>query len=283
MGWHQIPEFDRVSSADDNPFAGSRVQPTRKVSVKLPVDDWLCRKMKLNLTIAEGYPSRNTETAGHFRDQLVKPPRSSRSYDIHADKKDSDRSTVCSWSLEPAKLNSAFSRVTRRSLPAAPPSRAISQDILRCWERGAREQTVMCNQAAGLSRCLTRVQDAMSTQLQNLHLDKSKGISSERTQQAVDELEYLVTFNRSVSQAMARTMQDLSAGIFISVANFTLARRDSYLEFLHAGVKQDTLTLLHTAPVHLQFIFPDQLLIKAEEEVSRSEEKHSSGQSHRGV
>ena len=44
MGWYQIPEF-------------------AKVSVKLLVDDWLCRKMeKLNLTVAEGYPSRNTET-----------------------------------------------------------------------------------------------------------------------------------------------------------------------------------------------------------------------------
>ena len=49
MGWHNIPEFDRVSSSDDNPFASSRVQPTRKASVKLPVDKWLCRKMeKLN-------------------------------------------------------------------------------------------------------------------------------------------------------------------------------------------------------------------------------------------
>ena len=78
---------------------------------------------------------------------------------------------VCSWSLEPAKLNSAFSWVARRSLPTAPPSRALSQDMLRRWERAAREQTVMCNQAAGLSRCLTRVQDAMSSQLKTLHLD----------------------------------------------------------------------------------------------------------------
>ena len=124
---------------------------------------------------------------------------------MHTDTK--DISTVCSWSPEMAKLNSAFSMIARRSLPAAPPSQAFSQDILRRWERAAREQTVMCNQAAGLSRCLTRVQDAMSTQLKNLHLDECKGKSSERTQQAVDELEYLVTFNRSISQAMARTMQ----------------------------------------------------------------------------
>ena len=63
MGWHKVPEFESVSSSDDNPFGGSRVQPTGKVSVKLPVDDWLCKKMdKLNLTITEGYPARNTDT-----------------------------------------------------------------------------------------------------------------------------------------------------------------------------------------------------------------------------
>ena len=48
-------------------------------------------------------------------------------------------------------------------------------------------------------------------------------------------------------------------------------RRDSYLEYLHAGVKQDTLTALCTAPV----------LIKTEEEVARSEERRSSSQSQR--
>ena len=251
MGWHQIPEFDSVSSADNNPFDGSRAPPTCKVSVKLLVDDWLCRKMqKLILTVAEGYPSRSTEPAGLLRDQFVKTPKSFKWYDMHVDKKDCDRSTVCSWSPEPAKLNSAFSRVARRNLPTAPPSRALSQDILRRWERAAREESFMCNQAAGLSRCLTRVQDSMSTQLRHLHVDKGKGKSSERIQQAVDELEYLVTFNRSISQAMARTMQDLSEGVFISVANFTLACRDSYLEYLHAGVKQDTLAALRTAPIH---------------------------------
>ena len=129
MDWHKIPE-----SSDNNPFAGSRVQPTRKVSVKLPVDKWLCRKMeKLNLTIPAS------------QGPIVKTPRLSKWYDMHADKKDSDAATVCSWSPESAKLNSAFSRVARCSLPAAPPSRPLSQDILKRWERSAREQTVMCN------------------------------------------------------------------------------------------------------------------------------------------
>ena len=35
MSWHQIPEFDNVSSADDNLFAGSRVQRTGKVSCQV--------------------------------------------------------------------------------------------------------------------------------------------------------------------------------------------------------------------------------------------------------
>ena len=64
------------------------------------------------------------------------------------------------------------------------------------------------------------------------------------------------------------------------MANFTLERRDSYLEYLHAGVKQDTLTALRTAPVHLHSLFPDQLITKAEEEICRSEER-CSGQPHR--
>ena len=251
MVWHDIPEFDRVSSSDDNPFAGSRVQPAGKVSIKLPVDEWLCRKMeKLNLTITEGYPSRNTETAGLLRDKFIKPPRSSKWYDMHTNKKDSDFSTVFAWSQEQAKLNSAFSRVARRSLLVAPPSRTFSQEILRRWERASREQTIMCNQAAGLSRCLTKVQDAMSSQLKNLTLIRARA-------------------------------RDLSEGVFISMAHFTLARRDSYLEYLHAGVKQDTLTALRTSPIHLHSLFPDNLLIKAEEEVSRSEERRSAGQSHR--
>ena len=281
MNWHRVPEFETVSStADDNPFAGTCVQPTSKVSVKLPVDDWLCRKMSsLNLTIKEGYPTRNTDNTGLMRDQFIKTPRPSRWYGMHAEK-DSESSGVPIWSPDPAKLNHSFSRIARRNLPSAPPSRAFSQDLLRRWERAAREQTIMCNQAAGLSRCLTRVQDSMNSQLKTLRLD-SKGKSSEKAKQAVSELEYLTTFNRSVSQAMARTMQDLSEAVFINMANFTLARRDSYLDYLHAGVKQDTVHALRTSPVHLNALFPDQLIAKAEEEVGKSEERCSSGTSHR--
>ena len=279
MGWHQIPDYDSsAASMDDNPFAGSRVKTTGKVSVKLPVDEWLCKKLeKLNVTIAEGYPSRNTETSGLLRDQFVKTPRTSKWYDMQAVKKDASNQAVGDWSPEPAKLNSMFSRVARRSLPSAPASRTFSQDTLRRWERSFREQSVMCNHAAGLSRCLTKVQDSMVTQLKSLRFDSSKGKSAEKQQQAVEELEYLVTFNRSISQAMQRTMQDLSEGVFISMANLTLARRDSYLEFIRGGIKPDTLSALRTSPVHQLSLFPDSLLVKAEEEILRSEERRSAG------
>ena len=234
MGWHQIPDFDSSSSSlDDNPFAGSQTQPTGKVSIKLSADDWLYGKLeKLNITIAEGYPSRNAETVGLLRDQFMKTPRTSRWYDMHTDKKDSATSKVLYWSPDPAKLNSTFSRVARHSLPSAPASRCINQDTLRHWERSAREQTFKCNQAAGFAKCLTKVQDAMVTQLKTLHLDKGKGKAPGRSQQAVDEFNYSVTFNSSTTQAMARTMQDLSEGIFVNMANLTLARRDSYLEYV---------------------------------------------------
>ena len=244
MGWHQIPDCDSTSSSlDDNPFAGSRTKPTGKVSVKLPVDEWLCRKFeRLNVTVAEGYPSRNSETGGLLRDEFVKTPRSSKWYAMHTDKKDSASATVCDWSPEPTKLNSTFTRVARRSLPSAPASHTFSQDTLRRWERALQEQSVMCNQAAGLSRCLTKIQDSMVTQLKSLRVDTGKGKAAERTQQAVEELEYLVTFNRSISQAMQRTMQDLSEGVFISMAKLTLARRDSYFTWWSKARYLDCLT-----------------------------------------
>ena len=65
------------------------------------------------------------------------------------------------------------------------------------------------------------------------------------------------------------------------MANLTLARRDSYLEFIRGGVKPDTLTALRTSPVHLLSLFPDSLLVKAEDEISCSEERRSMGNTQR--
>ena len=284
MGWEQVPEFDSSSSAqDDNPFAGTKPHLPGKVSLKVPVDDWLCRKFeKLNITIQEGYPSRASETSGLVKDQFVKPPRTLKWYDMHTEKKEFSRSKVTSWTNQPARLNSSFPRIANRSLPSAPASRPVTQDTLRKWERAARDQTYMCNQAAAFSRCLTKVQDSMASQLKILQNDKGKGKATGKSHQAVEELDFLITFNKSISQAMARTMQDLSEGVFINVANLTLTRRDSYLDYLKAGIKQDTLNALRSAPLHMSALFPDHLISKAEEEIRHHEEKRTPGSSHKG-
>ena len=157
MGCHQIPDFDSTSSSlDDNPFAGSRVTPTGKVSVKLLVDEWLCRKFeRVNQTV----PCTLLETLRLVDCYLT-------SLSSHPDHQSGTTCTqtkknllqlVCNRSPEPAKLNSTFCRVARRSLPSAPASHLFSQDTLRQWERAFREQSVMCNQTDGLSRFLTKL------------------------------------------------------------------------------------------------------------------------------
>ena len=120
----------------------------------------------------------------------------------------------------------------------------------------------------------------MASHLKVLQTDKGKGKSTGKSHQAVEELDFLITFNKSITQAMARTMQDLSEGVFINVANLTLTRRDSYLDYLKAGIKQDTLNALRSAP--LSALFPDHLISKAEEEIRHHEDKRNTGSSHKG-
>ena len=200
---------------------------------------------------------------------------------MHCEKTNFSRSKVHTWTNEPARMNSIFPRIANRSLPSAPASRPVSQENLRKWERAARDQSYMCNQAAAFSQCLTRVQDNMASQLKIIQSVTCKGKLATKVSQAADELDFLVTFNCSITQAMARTMQDLSEGVFVNVANLTLARRDSYLEYIKAGIKVDTLTSLRTAPLHLSALFPDHIIAKAEEEIRHHEDKRTSGLSQR--
>ena len=86
MGWTHILDIDtHTSSAEDNPFAASKQQPTGKVSVNLPKENWLCRKMDgLNLTLTQGCPSRSSEAGGLQRDQFVKHSKShAKWYGLH--------------------------------------------------------------------------------------------------------------------------------------------------------------------------------------------------------
>ena len=210
MGWSHIPDIDSdATTSEDNPFAGPKLHTPGKVSVNLPTDEWLCCKMaKLNITLVQGYPTRASEAGGLLRDQFVCPPKSQQKwYGFHANpKKDSDQ-TVSSWHTSSSSLNSTYLRIARQAgIASSPPmSRPISQENLRKWERSARKSTVICNHAASFNRCLLKVQQNMSSQLKAIRVE-SKGKSAAKVSAAVDELQFLLDFNSSVCQAMAKSM-----------------------------------------------------------------------------
>ena len=283
MGWSHIPEVDNTTAtSDDNPFARPKTVTPGKVSVRMPTEEWLCKKLgKLNLTLAEGYPSRGSEAGGLAKDVFIRTPRSqSKWYGLHTDQK-TDSSKVSSWHTDAVKLNSSYSRIARYTgLGSTPPaSRRISQETLRRWERSAREASVVCNQTASFNRCLVKVQQSMKEQLKVLKAEH-KGKGSAKVSPAVDELHYLLDFNASISQAAAKSMEHISDFVFITMGNLTLVRRDAYLSHLRTGIKQDTLTALRTTPLHLSTLFPDATIKRAEEDIAQFESKGQSISGH---
>ena len=97
---------------------------------------------------------------------------------------------------------------------------------------------------------------------------ESKGKTAAKVSSAVDELQFLLDFNSSVCQAMAKSMEHLTEFVFVNMANTTLLRRDSYLAYLKAAVKADTLNALPTAPLHLDTLFPNNIVKRAEEDIA---------------
>ena len=278
MGWSHIPDLEySPATRADNPWVGHRAQPVGKVSVLLPPEDWLCKKLEnLNLVLIEGYPSKSSEPGGLHMDQYLRPPKSqSRWYGIHpAEPKDFTRpgKYVTTWPNDAAKLNNAFTRISKSSsISAQPPSRPIAQDTLRKWEKAAKETSYICNQSAGFNRCITKIQDSVQEQLKILQTELGKGKSSSKAQSALDELHYLTSFNQNVSFAVGKSLQHLSDFTFVQMANLTLVRRDSYLEHLKTGVKPDTFSALRNCPLNTHALFPDAVIRKAEDEIQQFE------------
>ena len=283
MGWSHIPELDSTAStSDDNPFAGPKTVTPGKVSVKMPTEDWLCRKLaKLNLTLVEGYPSRGSEAGGLAKDVFLRPARTqSKWYGLHSDPK-AESSQISSWNIDASKLNSSYSRRAKYTgLSSTPPaSHRISQETLRRWERSARETSVICNQAASFNRCLFKIQQNMKDQLKILKAE-NKGKGSSKASAAAEELTYLMDFNSSITQAAAKSMEHLSEFVFVTMGNLTLVRRDAYLSHLRTGIKPDTLTALRSAPLHISTLFPDSVIKRAEEDIAQFESKGHTGGSH---
>ena len=116
MGWSDIPDLDSADTAsDDNPFSGPKAATPEKMSVQMPTEDWLCKKIaKLNLTLVEGYPSRSSKAGGLLMDQFLRTAKSqSKWYGLSSDNK-ADPIAVSSWSTE-SKLNNCYSRIARPS------------------------------------------------------------------------------------------------------------------------------------------------------------------------
>ena len=284
MGWTHVSDMDSSNPSDDNPFVGPKAPVPNKVSVQMPTEEWLCKKLgKLNLSLIEGYPSRTAE-AGHLSmDQFLRPPRSqSKRYGLYPGQA-SESSTVSSWSTGPSKLNSSFGRISRKTgMTSIPPaSRRISQDTLRKWEKSAREASVICNQAASFNHCLFKVQQEMQSQLKIIR-GESKVKGSKKMSEASDELQFLMTFNSSITQAAAKAMEHLTDFTFITMSNSTLAQRDAYLSHLKNGIKPDTFAALRTAPLQIGTLFPDSIIKRAEEEISHYDSKGQSATYGRG-
>ena len=130
------------------------------------------------------------------------------------------------------------------------------------------DQSYMYNQAVGLSCCHTKVQDSMVTHLKVIQSDRSKGQSASKVHKAAEELDYLNTFNRSITQAMVQSIHD-SESVIIIVANLTLARQDSYM---------DNLKALNSTPQCPQNCTPR---YECKEKICHHEDKRSAGPSHK--
>ena len=278
MGWSHVPDMESSNPSDDNPFAGPKVPVPNKVSVHMPTEEWLCKRLnRLNVTLVEGYPSRTAE-AGHLTmDSFIKPARSQNKWYGLYPGQDKDSSSVTSWHTGSTKLNSSFGRISRKAgMTSTPPaSRRISQDTLRKWEKSSREASVICNQSASFNRCLFKVQQEMQTQLKIIR-SESKGKTSKKVSEASDELQFLMNFNNSITQAAAKAMEHLTDFVFVTMGNVTLARRDSYLSHIKNGVKSDTLAALRSAPLQLGTLFPDAVIKRAEEEIALHDSKNQS-------
>ena len=84
----------------------------------------------------------------------------------------------------------------------------------------------------------------------------------------LDEIQYLTSFNHAISRNLARSVSDMMGSILVDMANITLIRRDDYLATVRYGVKEETLLALRTSPVHTDRLFDEELIKRAEVELT---------------
>ena len=181
--------------------------------------------------------------------------------------------TIFSWSDSEVCLNAQFSRIAKvSSYPqSGRASRPVPQDILCRWEKCAREGTYVTNHAAAFNHCTSEVQEKMNSHIALLNDTIVKGKAPKEVVTTIGDLEDLSSFHSSVSVALGTALQHLADSLFIQLANFVLLRRDSYLEFVKPGLKPDTWNKLRNAPVFSSALFPDDILVTAEQDIQKYE------------
>ena len=137
---------------------------------------------------------------------------------------------------------------------------------LRRWGKCAREDNYIINHAAGFNRCSSELQDRMSGHINLLCSCINKGKAPKEVSGALSDLKDLMAFHQSVSGAMGTALQHLADSSFVHLAKLILLRRDSYLEHIKPGVKQDTWLQLRNAPLFGYGLFPDNIICQAEQD-----------------
>ena len=216
MGWNHIPPFESDFTEPDksyNPWKGKNPKRPTRISVAMHPDDWLCQKLEqLNLTVAEGYPSRAQDSTGLKKEQFIKVPKSqSRRYTMHmlrSEEPTRPGHSVFSWHNTEAKVNSQFPRITKTSAypSTGPPSRQISQESLRRWERCAHEDSYIVNHTAGFNRRSTELQEKMSQHIAMLCNRINKGKAPKEVSGALSDLKDLMVFHQNVSIAVGSAL-----------------------------------------------------------------------------
>ena len=245
MGWHHIPTFESDYSEPDksnNPWKGKQPRKPTRISVAMPPDDWLCQKLeRLNLTVAEGYPSQAQDSAGLKHDQFIQVPKSQSGwYKMHLMKPEGSHRpgrSVFRWHNTEAKVNSQFPRITRASVypSTGPPSRPISRPVSTSVGKSSKGGQLRHQPPAGFNRCSTELQDKMSQNIALLCSRINKGKAPKEVTSTLNDLGDFMAFHQRVSVAMGTSLQHLADSLFVHLSNLILLRRDSYLDFVKNG------------------------------------------------
>ena len=166
-----------------------------------------------------------------------------------------------------------FPRITRASAYSStgPPSRPISQEYFRQWERSAREDSYIINHATGFNRCSTELQDRMLQNIALLCSRLNKGKAPKEVSSALRDLRDFMAFHQWVSVAMGMALQHLADSLFVHLSNLVLLKRDAYIDCVKTRVKQDTMNLLRNVLLFGYGLFPDAAIVTADQDIHNHE------------